>query len=61
MLGKARLRRSALLQIFARVFTLAADEAFTRRFGLPAAGATCAAGLVLTQVLLIGTSGERGV
>ena len=28
MLAEARLRRSALLQIFARVFALAADEAF---------------------------------
>ena len=61
MLGKARLRRAALLQIFARVIALAADKTFVRRFRLPAAGATSAAGLVLTQVLLIGTSRERCV
>ena len=61
LLGKACLRRSALLQIFARVFALAADEAFARRFRLTAAGATDAAGLILTQVLLIATSGKRRV
>ena len=61
LFGEARLRRSALLQIFARVFALAADEAFARRFRLAAAGATHAAGLILAQVLLIGTSGQRSI